>query len=248
MSKKFFWISIAAVFISFFGGFLLANALNRSEMNEIRAENAGLKNAQSASPQNDSESSLSGEEIRQKIAQADQNPANISYQKNLGIALYRYAAMKQDSDLLNEVARLLNRVYEKDSKDFEVLVTLGNVYFDIGYLKKENENFLKARELYQKALEQKATDDGLRTDYGLTFFLEKPPQTDKAIAEFQKALQTNPENERALESLTQAFLSQNKIEEAEKTLAKLKEINPDNQSLPDLSNKVSAGKNGAENQ
>ena len=246
MGKKIFWISIAAVFVSFFGGFLLANALNRKEMNDIRAENARLKNAQNASPQANPEFSLSDEEIRQKIAQADQNPENISYQKNLGIALYRYAAMKQDGELLNEISRLLNRVYEKDPKDYDVIVTLGNIYFDLGYLKKDNENFQKSREFYQKALEQKPDDAGVRTDYGLTYFLEKPPQTDKAIAEFQKSLQINSKDERALEAITRALLSQNNTSEAGKYLTKLKEVNPGNQNLPELTNQLAGSANTTE--
>ena len=196
MNKKVFWISLVAVIISFFGGFLLANALNRNELNTIRAEIERLKNS---SPQDKSEVSLSDEEIRQKIAEADKNPENFNFQKNLGLALYRYATMKQDAQLLAEVARLLTRANQKDEKDYEVLITLGNCYFDIGYIKKNNENLTKAREFYQKALTQKPNDVDVRTDLGLTYFLVNPPETDKALAEFQKSLQTNPKHEKTLQ-------------------------------------------------
>ena len=248
MEKKIIWISIVAVLLSFFGGFLLANALNRSELNSIRAENDRLKNSQNASAGNNADSSLSNDEIRQKIAQADQNPANISYQKNLGMALYRYAAMKQDEQLFSDVARLLNRVYEKDANDYDVLVTLGNVYFDTGYSKKDNESFQKAREFYQKALEKKPDDAGVRTDYGLTFFLVEPPQADKAIAEFQKSLQLNSKDERTLEAISRALLSQNKNAEAEKYITKLKEVNPENPTLPELTNQAAGKTNSTEKQ
>jgi hypothetical protein len=43
MNRKSFWISIVAVVISFAGGFILANALNRSEVETLRAENSRLK-------------------------------------------------------------------------------------------------------------------------------------------------------------------------------------------------------------
>ena len=42
MNGKSLAISIIAVIISFIGGFILANALNRSETDALRAENARL--------------------------------------------------------------------------------------------------------------------------------------------------------------------------------------------------------------
>ena len=232
-----------AIFISFVGGFLLANAFNRSELNALRAENERLKNSREDRNSSDSEIALSDEEIRQKIAEADRNPTNFVFQKNLGIALYRYATVKQDAALLSDVARLLTRVYENDKKDYDVGVMLGNIYFDIGYFKKENEKFQTAREFYQKALAQKPDDVDVRTDFGLTYFLENPPQTEKAILEFQKSLQANPKHEKTLQVLTQALLEQNKPDEAEKYLARLKEVNQNNPSVNDLTNQLEKAKN-----
>lgn len=239
MNKKVFWISLVAVIISFFGGFLLANALNRNELNTIRAEIERLKNS---TPQDKSEVSLSDEEIRQKIAEADKNPENFNFQKNLGLALYRYATMKQDAQLLAEIARLLTRANQQDAKDYEVLITLGNCYFDIGYIKKDNENLTKAREFYQKALSQKPNDVDVRTDLGLTYFLVNPPETDKALAEFQKSLQTNPKHEKTLQVTAQALLSQKKVAEAANYLTRLREVNPENQFLPELESQLSQQK------
>ena len=239
MNKKVFWISLVAVIISFFGGFLLANSLNRNELNTIRAEIERLKNS---SPQDKSEVSLSDEEIRQKIAEADKNPANFNFQKNLGLALYRYATMKQDAQLLAEIARLLTRANQQDAKDYEVLITLGNCYFDIGYIKKDNENLTKAREFYQKALSQKPNDVDVRTDLGLTYFLVNPPETDKALAEFQKSLQIDPKHEKTLQVTAQALLSQKKVAEAANYLTRLREVNPENQFLPELESQLSQQK------
>lgn len=248
MDKKLFWISMAAIIISFFGGFLLANALNRNELNTLRAEAERLKSSSNAAPNNNAELSLSDEEIRQKIAEADKNPDNFNFQKNLGLALYRYAAMKQNVLLLAEVARLLTRASQKDEKDYDVLIALGNSYFDIGYIKKDDENLKKSREFYQKALTQKPNDADVRTDLGLTYFLVNPPETDKALAEFEKSLQTNPKHEKTLQVMAQAFLSQNKTVEAEKYLTLLKEVNPKNQFLPELDLQFSQTKNGAPKQ
>jgi tetratricopeptide (TPR) repeat protein len=247
MSKKVFWISLIAVIISFAGGFLLANALNRKEMEDLRAEVGRLKNP----PQTPAE--LSEEEIRQKIEEADKNPENIEYQKGLGMALYRYASMKQEPKWLKDIAKLLNRVYEKNPKDYNTIITLGNIYFDIaetgggggsvegGGLK--NSTLEKSREFYQKALEINPNDVEIRTDLGMTYLLEEPPKNDKAVAEFQKALQNSPRNERALENIARAYLNSGKTKEAEEFLIKLKEVNPKNEIIADLESKLTQSKN-----
>ncbi len=234
MNKKALVISILAVVVSFAGGFLLANALNKNELNTLRAENAGLKNSSPNPIENDSGFALTEEEIRQKIAVADQNPSDLKFQKSLGTALYRYAAMKKDTELLNEVALILNRVYEKNQTDYDLLITLGNLYFDLGYFRKDNESFAKSREFYLKALEQKPADVDLRTDYGMTFYLQNPPDYEKAVSEFKRSLKGNPKHEKTLQFLTQSLLKQGKTQEAENYLAQLKEINSNTPSLSEL--------------
>ena len=238
-------LSIVAIIVSFVGGFLVANALNRNDLTALRAENDRLKNASTQTAPNDSGLSLSDAEVREKIAEADQNPTNFNFQKNLGLALYRYAAMKQDSKLLAEVARLLNRAFENNPTDYDVIVTLGNTYFDIGYYEKNNQQFEKSREFYQKALDQKPNDADVRTDFGLTYFLVDPPEYERAAAEFQKSLQANPKHEKTLQVLAQTFIKQNKPIEAEKFIARLKEVNAKNQYLPQLESQIATLKNNS---
>jgi tetratricopeptide (TPR) repeat protein len=248
MNRKVFWLSIIAVVGSFIGGFLLANSLNRNELNVLRSENERLKTNQNESSQNQSGLALSDEEIRGKIAEADSNPNNYAFQKNLGLALYRYAAMKQDADLLGEVGRLLNRAFENNKQDYDVTVTLGNIHFDIGYFKKDNGQFQKAREFYLLALQQKPNDADVRTDLGLTYFLVNPPENERAINEFQKSLQVNPKHEKTLQVITQALLNQNNLSEAEKYLVKLKDINSKNQYLTELESRISQIKGNPQKQ
>lgn len=120
-----------------------------------------------------------------------------------------------------------------------MIVTLGNISFDIGYFKKDNAEFERAREFYRLALEQKPKDVDVRTDLGLTYFLVNPPENDKAIAEFQKSLQTNPKHEKTLQVMTQTHLGQNNHVEAEKYLGRLKAVNSKNQYVAELESRVS---------
>jgi len=240
--------SIAFIFLAliagFAGGFLLANKLNGSEMASLRAK-AGQQNIENSNQsQNPSDTTLSNEELKAKIVEADKNPANFAYQKNLGVSLYRYASMKQDNDLLAESIRILTRANSLDAKDFDVLVALGNAHFDVGFFKKDTASFQTARELYTKALELKPDDADVRTDFGLTYFLQEPPAYDKAATQLQQVLAANPKHDRAMQFLVQTYVKQGKLPEAEKTLAKIIETNPTNPAITDLRSQISAAQNG----
>ncbi len=213
----------------------MANALNRQEINELRAKAEQTENRISQTNGENAELTLSDEEINQKISEAKSNPNDFNFQKNLGIGLYRYAALKQDPALFEKAAEILDRAFQLNSGDYDVIVALGNSYFDIGYLRKEDENLLKGREFYQKALEINKEDSDVRTDYALTYYLLSQPDLDKTIEELNRAININPKNEKALQVLTEAYIKQNKYAEAEKILAQLKASNPNNPTIPNLS-------------
>jgi tetratricopeptide (TPR) repeat protein len=232
-------ITIIAVIASFVGGFLVANSLNRKELNDLRSEIATLQKNQ----KDDSDKTLTKDEIQARIAEADKNPENIDFQKNLAFALYAYANSKQDASLLPDILRILRRVYAKDDKNVDVVRTLGNLLFDIGQSKNDNANLIESREFYQKALILKPNDVEIQTDLATTYLLENPPNTEKAMIELQKSLQINAKDEKTLQAVIQVNLMQNKLKEAEDSLKKLKETNPNNKSIGDLETQISQLKN-----
>jgi tetratricopeptide (TPR) repeat protein len=232
-------IMIIAAVASFAGGFFAANSLNRKELNDLRSEIAGLQKNQ----KEDSDKTLSKDEIQARIAEADKNPDNIEFQKNLAFALYAYANTKQDASLLPDILRILRRVYAKDDKNIEVVRTLGNLLFDIGQAKNDNANIVESREFYQKALAIKPKDVEIQTDLATTYLLETPPNAEKAMIELQKSLQINAKDEKTWQAVIQVNLMQNKLKEAEDSLAKLKEINPQNIAVGDLQTQISQLKN-----
>lgn len=238
MTNKAVWISVFAVVLSFAGGFLLANILNRAELNTLRSENERFKAAPPESAKNQSELSLTNDEIQKKIAEADRNSRDFDFQKKLGLALYRYASMKQDEKLRLESIRILRRALSLNVADYDIQVGLGNAYFEIGYFNKDNEGFKTSRSFYAKALEKKPDDIEVRTDLGITYFLQEPPDLDLAIAEFEKSLRVDPKHEKTIQFLIQALVKQNESAEAAKYLRQLKEANPNNPSLAELSTLV----------
>ncbi|GIU83104.1 MAG: tetratricopeptide repeat protein [Acidobacteria bacterium] len=226
MNKKALAISIVAVLISFIGGFLLANALNKRELDRLRQENAKLQSE-------NRNLTLSDEEIQAKLTEADRKADDFNFQKSLGIALYRYSIISQEPKYLTDVAKLLERASNANPNDFETLAALGDVNFDLGQIKKDNSYYEKARKAYQEALKIRPKDADVQNSIGATYLLSEPPDHEKAIAEFQKALTINPNHEKSLENLIRAYLAQGKNKEAEEVKSRLREVNPQNQILAD---------------
>jgi len=241
MANKSYLITIIAVLVSFAVGFLLANALNRDELDAVRLENNRLKTSEANNTQNTTELTLTNDEIQTKIADADANPGNFTFQKNLGLALYRYGSMKKDSALISESARILQRAFDLDQTDLEIQTGLGNSYFDIGYFNNDNESFARSREYYGKVLAKKPHDVEIRTDLALTYFLQQPPELERAVAEFEKSQAIDPQHEKTLQFLIQSLIKQNETEKAANYLKQLKQANADNPSIAELSSLLDGG-------
>jgi tetratricopeptide (TPR) repeat protein len=242
MDKNGILLAVITLLVGFIGGFLLANSINRSEVNSIRLQstpppaNGGANSSEDLSP----------EEIRAKVAEADTNPTNFQFQKDLGIGLYRYGAMKQDVAVLTDAARILARAESINGTDVDVLTNLGNAYFDIGFAKKDGASFEKAREVYKKAMAITPTDAEVQTDLGISYYVQPQPDYEKAAAALRKVIETNPRHDRSMQFLAQVYIEQRKFPDAERLIAKLKEIDPSNDSIPKLSAQIERAKARAE--
>ncbi|HVF46531.1 MAG TPA: tetratricopeptide repeat protein [Pyrinomonadaceae bacterium] len=235
---------IVAALGGFVAGFWLANSLNRSAGNAINAVPTQSSTSAPGQTQDPLETELSPDELRAKIAEADQNPSNFTFQKDLGTSLYRYAATKQDPTLLEQARRLLTRADTLNSKDFDVLVALGHAHFDIGFHKRDAVSFQKAREVYTRALAIRPDDPDIKTDLGLTYFLQEPPDYDKAAAQLTRVSTDNPRHDRSLQFLVRTFVKQGKLADAEKALEKIKSINPGNPAITELTTQIADARKG----
>ena len=90
----------------------------------------------------------------------------------------------------------MERALDLQPADRDLQIAIGNAYFDQGYLNKDNAGLERSREFYRKALASKPGDADVRTDLALSFFLFDPPDYASAVAEFEKALASNPKQER----------------------------------------------------
>ena len=102
-----------------------------------------------------------------------------------------------------------------------------------------------ARTVYAKALVIKPGDADVSTDLGISYFVQEPPDYDKTIAELQKVVAANPKHDRSMQFIVQAYAKQGKVDDAEKALAKIIEINPANPAITELRSEIAAAKSGS---
>ncbi len=227
---------LATIFLSFAGGFLIANSFNRGEIDDLRRQSDRLTQLSAENEVKSSRFTISEEDIRTKIAEADANPGNIKFSKELGIGLYRYAAMEKNVGLLTDSIKLLERVNTADPKNYDTLVILGNAHFDKANFGTDKSGFKTAREVYQKASSLKPKDTNVLADIALTYSLSEPPEYEKAIPEFRKALELDGKNQRALQFMIQALWANGQAAEAAKALEQLKSVDSTNPAIPELTN------------
>lgn len=235
---------IIAALAGFIGGFLVANGINSSEINSLRSP-AELRSAtglpNSAAPDQE-QATLSEAEIQAKVDEAGKNAGNFTFQKELGISLYRYGAMKSDTNAIAESVPILTRANSLEPKDFDVLVSLGNALFDLGYANKDLASFQKARTTYGKALAIKPQDDDVKTDVGISYFVQEPADYAKAAAELEAVSKANPKHDRSMQFLTQVYIKQGRVADAERVLALIKRVNPTNPAIADLTSQIANAK------
>ena len=240
MSGRTLLIALIGAVFGLVVGFLLANSINRNELSRLRAENDRVKDERTTDSSASSKSTLTSDEIKAAFAQADQSPTNFEIQRNVGSSMYRYAAMTKDEKLIRQSVRILERAASLRPDDYEVRLTLGNAHFDVGYFASDNESLKKARESYARTLASKPDNVDVITDVGLTYFLQTPPDYERAVGEFQRSLQKDPKHEKTLRFLVEALIKQNKSPEASQYLERLRAVNPRNESIGELTSMLAS--------
>lgn len=234
-------------------GFVLANVIDRTDERVTPKINlpAEQRLESSQSQVNSSENSgpklvnsnagdankLSDEELHEVIARADKNKDDLKLQRNLGIALFKYASLEQNGELMLDVIRFLERADKKAfSKDKELYETLGDALFING--KQDNAQIHLAREAYLKGLKVDPQNADLKVNIGVTYFSQNPPNPSAALSQYNQALILDLSNERALENKIIALIALKKNSEARKNIKRLAQVNPRNSALNDLQTQI----------
>lgn len=222
-------------------GFWIANAYNRNFSVPPVVQNSSQL---SRTPKSESfDEKLSREEIAASFAAAESRKDDREFQKKLGLALARYAAIQNDSSFLTELILLLERTNRLfNEKDVETLSVMADVYFIKAGEKNDTTLLDKSRKLYRQAISLNPENSDLKAAHASTFLFSKPSQPEAAISELNSILEQNPKHENSLQLLISALIQTKKIELAEQKLAELKKINSSHPAIPALDAQLNQNK------
>lgn len=259
LNKRVLVVGALGIVLGFLAGFFLANGINRGEQEKLRGElaaaRAGREVAQgdgsgraqqaSAPAGDDSFPTLTDEQLGNALKQADADPSNAELQNKVGQALYIYAWEKGNAQILPEVARILKRAHALDPKNYRTTVLAGDAHFLVASQSGDAATLAESRKFYEAALAAQPGDAQVRTNLGRTYFFDKPPNPQRAIAEYRRALQADPRQELTLQSLAAALIETGGFDEAARRLDELEKVNPSNTELPGLRSQLEQKRNAA---
>lgn len=221
MNKDNILFAIVGLLLGLIVGFMGANYLNRN----APSPQAGLPPEQMGLPPD--HPNVQGQtdpaamqDVQAAIDAAEKNPDDFDSQVKAAELFFRIQRY-------DEAIKYYSRANGIRPDDYQVIVNLGNANFDAN-------KFAEAEKWYAAALEKKADDVNVRTDMGLTFLLREPKDVDRAISEFTKSLEYNPNHALTLQNLVVAYTEKKDVQKAKETLARLESADSSNQVIPRL--------------
>lgn len=209
-------------------GFYVANSINRSAATQAQiAQNQ--PNTVSMLEHGAAQNQPSGgmlTDVQEKLERAKREPNN-------------FAAQMQAGDMYAQIGRFDEAIkfYEAGVKlnpnDLQANLVLANAYFD-------SKQFETAEKYYTKVLEINPQDVNARTDLATTLVERQNPDYERAIREFQQSLAIDPKHEPTLYNLAVAYSRKGEAENAQKTLARLEQTNPNSHLVGRLKQVISS--------
>lgn len=131
----------------------------------------------------------------------------------------------------------LRQFVEAHPNDADAVRKLANLNFDI-------RNWARAMELYERFLKLKPNDPDALSDLGFCYREQK--DFDKALAYFRKAQAADPSHWQSyFNEVVVLGIDQNRFDEADKVLAKLRQMQPNNADIEQLATEVSRRRTAA---
>lgn len=137
---------------------------------------------------------------------------------------------------MQEIQQLREYV-ESHPEDAEAIRKLANLNFDI-------RNWQRALELYERYLKLNPKDADAISDVG--FCYRELKQFDRALAEFRRAQAADPAHWQSyFNEVVVLGIDQNRFDEADKALAKLRQMQPNNSDVEQLATEVNRRRTAA---
>jgi tetratricopeptide (TPR) repeat protein len=227
--------TVAGVALGFFIGFFIANSgasqppaaagasqarpLDPTEANApLPPGHPGVDGSGSAA--------ASSAQAQSAMDTADRNPQDFNAQLKAAAVFYQLQS-------LDKAELYLKRALDLKPDDMDALTGMAHTKYDKGV-------FTEAATYYEKILRKQPRDADLLADYGSTFARREPPDYDRAIAEYRKALEVDPGHEQSLARLADVAMRKGDKTTARETIEKLAAVNPSNAMLPTLRSNLNA--------
>jgi tetratricopeptide (TPR) repeat protein len=226
MNKDNFLFGIIGLLAGLIIGFMFANSVNQSAVKPVAATTVN-PNANIPPGHPEIGSGATGAmqpEVQAAIEAAKQNPNDFDAQIKAAEMYYQIQKFEGATEFLKQANKL-------KPDDYETMVNLANAFFDAG-------NYAEAEKWYSAALAKKPEDVNVRTDLGLTFIFREPPNYDRAVQEFSRSLQTDPNHVQTLQNLTVAYTKKGDAAKAKETLTRLETIDAANTAIPKLREEI----------
>ena len=182
--------------------------------------------ASDGSPASPEGAAATSREAQDAMAAADAKPADFALQMTAAATFYRLRA-------LDKATLYLERALKLRPQDPDALLEMGNVKYDAG-------DFPSAADFYTRSLAADPANADARTDLGNTYFQRDPPDYQRAIDEYRRALQLDPRHELTLQNLASAALNLKDKATARDAIDRLAAVNPNNPMLPALRSSADA--------
>lgn len=224
MKKENVLFGITGLLAGLIIGFMFANSVNQTAATAIPASAGDMKLNSNLPPGHPdiggAKAGVMTPEMQSAIDKAKQSPTDLDAQLKAAEAYYQ---LEKYDDAITYLTAA-NRI---NPQDREIIVHLGNANFDA-------EKFAEAEKWYTAALAKKADDVNVRTDLGLTYVFRESPDYDRAIQEFTRSLDYDPDHIQTLQNLTVAYTKKGDAAKANSTLAKLESVDPKNAAIAKL--------------
>lgn len=235
MNKDKILFGVAGLIAGLVVGFYFANSINQQTVTTAAQKpSAPLASANSNIPPGHPDISGTGGDmtgqgeiqtaVLEAVDKAKLAPNDADAQLKVAVLYYQL-------NRFDEAITYLKKAYELKPNDLDVLMYLGNANFD-------GEHYEEAEKWYMAALAKKSDDPNVRTDLGLTFVFRSPPNFDRAIQEFNRSLEADPNHIQTLQNLTVAYNKKGDTAKARATLARLESVDPGNSAIKQLRSEI----------
>lgn len=223
MNKESYLLGIIGLLAGLIIGFMFANSVNQSAGTQIPVGSISQNPNAAIPPGHPDINGNSGAmqpQVQAAIDIARSEPDN--YEAQVKAAEMYYQIQRFDGAI-----EFLKQANKLKPDDYETIVNLGNAYFDAG-------KYEEAEKSYSAALVKKPDDVNVRTDLGLTFIFRNSPNYDRAVEEFTRSLERDPNHIQTLQNLTVAYTKKGDAANAKSTLARLESVDAANSAISKL--------------